>query len=601
MGIKIEPMGDMHRTHYCGTLRPENIGEHVTVCGWIQRQRDLGQLIFCDLRDRTGIVQLAFDDKTDKELFDKAFNLRSEYVIIASGTVRNRESVNKDIPTGEIEVEVDKMHVLAVAETPPFEILEDSDVREDLRLKYRYLDLRRPDMQKNIIMRHKVVKCAHDYYDENGFIEIETPNLIKSTPEGARDYLVPSRIKHGAFFALPQSPQMYKQLLMLSGFDRYMQIARCFRDEDLRADRQPEFTQIDLEMSFVDENDVMTVNEGFIKYVFKKILDIDVPTPFKRMSWQEGMDRFGSDKPDTRFGLELNDLSGMLSNCEFKVFAGALSAGGSVRAIKVPNAADKLTRKVIDKLTDFVKDYGAKGLAYTRVTADGTTSSFEKFLSEEEVKAIHTALDVKENDVILIVADAKNKVVYDSLGALRCEIARRLDLIDKSKFNFLWIVDFPLFEYSEEEGRYMAMHHPFTMPDETMLDMLETDPGKVTAKAYDMVLNGCEVGGGSIRINNPEIQERMFKALGFTAEDAQERFGFLINAFKYGAPPHGGMAYGLDRLVMLMLKLDSIRDVIAFPKVANSSELMSGAPEKVDQVQLDDLSIAIVDKNDKEN
>ena len=598
MALTVERMGDMRRTHYCGEFRPENIGQKVTVCGWIQRQRDLGHLIFCDLRDRTGIVQLAFDDKTDEELFQKAFGLRGEYVVIASGTVRERESKNFEIPTGGIEIFVDAMRVLANAETPPFEILENSDVREELRLSYRYLDLRRPDMQNNIITRHKIVKCARDYYDENGFLEIETPVLIKSTPEGARDYLVPSRVHQGKFFALPQSPQLYKQLLMLSGFDRYMQVARCFRDEDLRADRQPEFTQIDLEMSFVDENDVMTVNEGFAKRVFKEILNIDIPTPFVRMPYKEAMERFGSDKPDTRFGMELIDLSDKLTACEFKVFAGALEAGGSVRAIKVENAADKLTRKVIDKLTDFVRDYGAKGLAFTRVTADGIASSFEKFLSESEVEAIHSAVGLSDNDVLLVVADGKNKVVFDALGALRCEVAKRLDMIDKSKFAFLWVTEFPMFEYSEEEGRYVAMHHPFTSPSDDSLDLLETNPSAMTAKAYDMVLNGCEGGGGSIRINDPSVQKRVFAALGFTDEQIAERFGFLTDAFRYGAPPHGGMAYGLDRLVMLMLGLDSIRDVIAFPKVANSSELMSGAPANVDKVQLDDLSIAIIDSKE---
>ena len=592
MALNIEKMGNMQRTDYCGTLRKEDIGRTVTVCGWVQRQRDLGQLIFIDLRDRTGIVQLAFDDSTDREMFEKAFHIRSEYVLIASGEIRERSSINKDIPTGDIEIVPTELRVLSVSETTPFEILESTNVKEELRLKYRYLDLRRPPVQNAIMFRHKVVKCARDYYDENGFVEIETPIMVKSTPEGARDYLVPSRVHQGRFFALPQSPQLYKQLLMLSGFDRYMQVARCFRDEDLRADRQPEFTQIDLEMSFVDENDVMTMNEGFIKYVFKKTLDIDIPTPFERMPFKVAMERFGSDKPDTRFGLELCDLSDLLSNCEFKVFSSALESG-SVRAIKVPNSADKLTRKVIDKLTEFVRDYGAKGLAFTRFTADGVASSFEKFLTEDEVKAIHDRLDAKENDVILVVADPKDKVVFAALGALRCEIAKRLDLIDPTKFNFLWVCDFPLFEYSEEENRYVAMHHPFTHPKAEDIDRLETDPASVLAKAYDMVLNGCEVGGGSIRINDPSLQQRMFKALGFSEEDAQERFGFLIDAFKYGAPPHGGMAYGLDRLVMLMLGCDSIRDVIAFPKVANSSELMSGAPDFVDEKQLADLAIAV--------
>ena len=595
MALNIEKMDGLKRTDYCGDLRRDDIGRKVTVCGWVQRQRDLGQLIFIDLRDRTGIVQLAFDETTDKEIFEKAFQIRSEYVLIATGEVRERSSINNEIPTGEIEIVPTELKVLSVSETTPFEILESTNVKEELRLKYRYLDLRRAPVQNAIMFRHKVVKCARDYYDENGFVEIETPIMVKSTPEGARDYLVPSRVHHGKFFALPQSPQLYKQLLMLSGFDRYMQVARCFRDEDLRADRQPEFTQIDLEMSFVNEDDVMTMNEGFIKYVFKKTLDIDIPTPFERMPYKVAMERFGSDKPDTRFGLELCDLSDLLENCEFKVFASALE-GGSVRAIKVENAADKLTRKVIDKLTEFVKDYGAKGLAFTRFTADGIASSFEKFLTESEVEAIHTRLDAKENDVILIVADPKDKVVFAALGALRCEIAKRLDLIDPNKFNFLWVCDFPLFEYSEEEDRYVAMHHPFTHPRIEDIDRLETEPASVLARAYDMVLNGCEIGGGSIRINDPSMQQRMFKALGFTDEDAQERFGFLIDAFKYGAPPHGGMAYGLDRLVMLMLGCESIRDVIAFPKVANSGELMSGAPDFVEQKQLTELSIAVTEK-----
>lgn len=597
MALNIEKMDGLKRTDYCGDLRRDDIGRKVTVCGWVQRQRDLGQLIFIDLRDRSGIVQLAFDETTDKEIFEKAFQIRSEYVLIATGEIRERSSINKEIPTGEIEIVPTELKVLSVSETTPFEILESTNVKEELRLKYRYLDLRRPPVQNAIMFRHKVVKCARDYYDENGFVEIETPIMVKSTPEGARDYLVPSRVHHGKFFALPQSPQLYKQLLMLSGFDRYMQVARCFRDEDLRADRQPEFTQIDLEMSFVNEDDVMTMNEGFIKYVFKKTLDIDIPIPFERMPYKVAMERFGSDKPDTRFGLELCDLSDLLTGCEFKVFASALE-GGSVRAIKVENAADKLTRKVIDKLTDFVKDYGAKGLAFTRFTADGVASSFEKFLSEAEVEAIHTRLEAKENDVILIVADPKDKVVFAALGALRCEIAKRLDLIDPNKFNFLWVCDFPLFEYSEEEDRYVAMHHPFTHPRMEDIDRLETEPESVLARAYDMVLNGCEIGGGSIRINDPSMQQRMFKALGFTDEDAQERFGFLIDAFKYGAPPHGGMAYGLDRLVMLMLGCESIRDVIAFPKVANSGELMSGAPDFVEQKQLTELSIAVTEKSE---
>lgn len=594
--MQLDKMGSLRRTVYCGELRPANVGEEVVVCGWVQRQRDLGQLIFIDLRDRTGIVQLAFDDNTDRALFEKAFVTRSEFVAMAKGKVRIRSSINHEIPTGEIEIEVTEYKVLAEAQTPPFEILEDSNVKEDLRLTYRYLDLRRPDMQQAIIARHKIVKCARDYYDNNGFLEIETPILIKSTPEGARDYLVPSRVKKGSFFALPQSPQLYKQLLMMSGFDRYMQIARCFRDEDLRADRQPEFTQIDLEMSFVDVDDVIKVNEGFMKFLFKKMFDMDIETPFRRLTYKEAMERFGSDKPDTRFALELCDLSDELKNSDFKVFSSALSEGGSVRAICVPDSADKLTRKVIDKLTEFVRDYGAKGLAFTRFTAEGVASSFEKYLTDAEITAIHNKLGAKDNDVILVVADADDQVVFDSLGALRVEVAKRLDLIDRDKFDFLWVVDFPLFEYDKEEKRYVAKHHPFTCPKDGHFDLLETDPGNALAKAYDMVLNGTEVGGGSIRISTPDLQERMFKALGFTKEDAEKRFGFLIDAFRYGAPPHGGMAYGLDRLVMLMLKRDSIRDVIAFPKVANSSELMSGAPADVDIQQLNDLNIALIEE-----
>ena len=587
-------MNGIKRTNYCGEVTKSNVGETVVLTGWVAKVRNLGGLMFIWLRDRTGRIQLFFNEETDKELFELAAGVKNEYVLAVEGLVcaRNEADINKDMKTGEIEVKVTKVVVLNEAKLPPFHIEDKANISDVNRLKYRYLDLRRPSMQNVILMRHKIAKIARDYYDENGFIEVETPILTKSTPEGARDYLVPSRVHPSKFYALPQSPQIFKQLLMVAGFDRYMQVARCFRDEDLRADRQPEFTQIDLEMSFVDENDVMTMNEGFIKYVFKKTLDIDIPTPFERMPFKVAMERFGSDKPDTRFGLELCDLSDLLSNCEFKVFSSALESG-SVRAIKVPNSADKLTRKVIDKLTEFVRDYGAKGLAFTRFTADGVASSFEKFLTEDEVKAIHDRLDAKENDVILVVADPKDKVVFAALGALRCEIAKRLDLIDPTKFNFLWVCDFPLFEYSEEENRYVAMHHPFTHPKAEDIDRLETDPASVLAKAYDMVLNGCEVGGGSIRINDPSLQQRMFKALGFSEEDAQERFGFLIDAFKYGAPPHGGMAYGLDRLVMLMLGCDSIRDVIAFPKVANSSELMSGAPDFVDEKQLTDLAIAV--------
>ena len=589
-----EFMSGLKRTHYCGALRQEHVGTEVVVCGWVQRQRDLGQLIFVDLRDRTGLLQLAFGDTTDRQIFEKAAGVRAEYVLAVRGVVRERSAKNPELPTGDVEIEVQELRVLAKAETPPFEIVEHSNVKEELRLKYRYLDLRRPDMQDKIIQRHKIVKIARDYFDDNGFLEIETPILIKSTPEGARDYLVPSRVFPGTFFALPQSPQQYKQLLMLSGFDRYMQVARCFRDEDLRADRQPEFTQIDLEMSFIEPEDVMAIGEGFIRDVYKRLQNIDIPTPFRRITWHEAMERFGSDKPDLRFGLELVNLSDVLKDTEFRVFAGALSAGGSVRGINLKGKADELSRKEIDKLTETLKAYGAQGLAWTRLTSNGESSSYEKFLSEQEAAAVRTALGAETGDVLLLVASAKNSVVFASLGALRCELAKRFGLIDDSKPCLLWVTDFPLFEYDEEENRYVAMHHPFTAPREEDLDKLTSDPGSVCAKAYDMVLNGNEIGGGSIRINTPEVQRQMFQALGFTPEQAQQRFGFLIDAFRYGAPPHGGMAFGLDRLVMLMLGCDSIRDVIAFPKVANSSELMSSAPDVVDPKQLAELGLSIV-------
>ena len=593
-----DTMQGLKRTHYCGTLREEHIGQTVVVSGWVQRNRDLGNLMFIDLRDRSGIVQLSFDDTTDKALFEKASTARSEFVLMAQGVVRARESINKDIPTGKIEIQVNDLRILAKSETPPFEITDTTNVKEDLRLKYRYLDLRRSELQNRIISRHKIVKIARDYFDENGFIEVETPILIKSTPEGARDYLVPSRVHHGKFYALPQSPQLYKQLLMLSGYDRYMQIARCFRDEDLRADRQPEFTQIDVEMSFVDEEDVMTINEGFIKRVFKEFLNYDVPTPFRRIPYDEAMDRYGIDKPDTRFGLELVNLSDLLTDCEFKVFAGALANGGSVRGINVKGAASALSRKEIDKLTDFVKTYRAKGLAFTRITADGESSSFEKFLKPEEVAAIRERMGAEVGDVLLIVAD-KNQVVYDSLGQLRNHLARKLNLIEPNTYDFLWVTDFPLFEYDEEEGRYAAKHHPFTSPKLDQLDRLENDKDHCYARAYDVIINGYEVGGGSIRINDPEVQNKMFKALGFTEEQAMERFGFLLNAFKYGVPPHGGMAYGLDRLIMIMTGTENIRDVIAFPKVQNASELMTNCPDYVEDKSLAELAIAVVPEEEK--
>lgn len=590
-----EPMHGLSRTNYCGTLTAADIGGEVVVCGWTQRQRDLGSLIFIDLRDRTGLVQLAFDDSTNREVFNKAFTVRSEYVLAAKGTVRARSSVNEKIATGQIEIFVTELRIVGAAETPPFEIVENSPVKEELRLKYRYLDLRRADMQKNIITRHRVVKCARDYFDNNDFIEIETPMLIKSTPEGARDYLVPSRLHSGCFYALPQSPQLYKQLLMLSGFDRYMQIVRCFRDEDLRADRQPEFTQIDLEMSFTDEDGVMSMNEGFIKKVFGDVLNMDVPMPFPRLTYARSMELYGSDKPDTRFEMELCDLTDIVKDCGFKVFTGAVEAGGSVRAICAKGGFDKLTRKELDKLALFVKDYGAKGLAWTRLSGENTSSSFAKFLTPEVLQDMYAKLGAVDGDVVMIVGDADGQVVFDALGALRLEAASKLGIIPEDKFNFLWVTDFPLFEYSREEGRYFAKHHPFTMPAAEDIDKVESDPGACRAKAYDMVLNGVELGGGSVRINDPALQKRMFAALGFTPERAQDQFGFLIDAYRYGAPPHAGMAFGLDRLCMLMLGRDSIREVIAFPKVQNASELMSSCPEGVDEKQLRELHIKIAD------
>ena len=586
-----------NRTAYCGEFNESHIGKEVVVFGWAQKTRDLGNLIFIDLRDRSGILQLAFGDGTDKEVFEKAASVRAEFVLEAKGVIRKRESVNTEIPTGAVELFVNELFILAKSQTPPFEISDNCNAKEDLRLKYRYLDLRRGEMQNILMMRHKIVKSARDYYDENGFMEIETPDLIKSTPEGARDYLVPSRVHPGCFYALPQSPQLYKQLLMMSGCDRYMQIARCFRDEDLRADRQPEFTQIDMEMSFVDENDVMTLNEGLVKRVFKDVLNYDVPTPFERLTYNEAMARFGSDKPDTRFGLEICDLSDLLTNCEFKVFAGALEKG-SVRAINAKGAASVFTRKEIDKLTEVVKLYKAKGLAWTRLTPEAETSSYEKFLTEEEKLAIRERLGAETGDVLFIVGDNRNDIVFDALGALRLELGKRLDLIPKGTYNFLWVTDFPLFEWSDEENRWMAKHHPFTCPRPGDEDKLMTDPGDCYARAYDMVLNGCELGGGSIRISDTEVQDKMLQALGLSEEVAQARFGFLLDAEKYGVPPHGGMAFGLDRMVMLMLDRPSIRDVIAFPKVQTASELMTQCPTEVDQKNLDELHIAIV-KNEE--
>lgn len=586
----------MKRTIYCGQPTMQDVGKEVTVAGWVQRRRDLGNLLFLDLRDRTGIVQLAFDDRSDREVFERANACRSEFVLLATGVVRERESKNASLETGDIEIFVSDLEVLSEAKVPPFEILDDTAVNEELRLTYRYLDLRRPSMQKTILARHQIVKAARDYFDSEGFLEIETPVLIRSTPEGARDYLVPSRVHGGSFYALPQSPQLYKQMLMLSGFDRYMQIARCFRDEDLRADRQPEFTQIDLEMSFVEEDDVMAVNEGFMKRLFKQVLNLDLKTPFERMTYQQAMDQYGSDKPDVRFDLKLIDLADCLQGTSFQVFAGALKDGG-VRGINAKGAADKLSRKEIDKLTEVVKTYGGKGLAFTRLAAEKETSSYEKFLSDEEKAAVRNKMGAQPGDLLLLVADADIQIVYDALGALRCHLAKKLDLIPKDSFAFLWVTDFPLLEYNKEEERFVAKHHPFTAVADRDLDKLETCPQDCHAKAYDLVLNGCEVGGGSIRIHRPDVQQKMFAALGFSQEQAKERFGFLMEAFAYGAPPHGGMAYGLDRLVMLMLDKTSIRDVIAFPKVQNARELMVQSPSEVEQSQLADLHIQVVEES----
>ena len=585
-----EFMTGLKRTDYCSDLRIGDVGREVTVCGWVQRCRDLGQLIFIDPRDRTGIVQLAFNDKTDKEIFDKAFACRSEYVLAAKGILCERSSKNKDIPTGDIEVMVTDLRVLSKAQTPPFEIVDETSTNEELRLKYRYLDLRRRPIQNNIIMRSKIAKVARDYFYENGFIEIETPMMIKSTPEGARDYLVPSRIHKGKFYALPQSPQIYKQLLMVSGFDRYIQLARCFRDEDLRADRQPEFTQIDMELSFVDMDEIMEINEGLFKRLFKEVLGKELVTPFEKMTYNDAMENYGSDKPDIRFDMKIQNISDLVKDCGFSVFTSAVENGGSVRAIVAKNAASVYTRKEIDKLTEYVKGIGAKGLAYVR-WVDEPNASFKKFMTEEELSAIYERLGAEKGDVIFIVAD-KNSTVLTTLGALRLKVAKVLDIIP-DEFKFLWIVDFPFFEYDEESGEWLAMHHPFTMPKEECLKYLDTDPSKVIAKAYDLTLNGTELSSGSMRITDYELQQRMFKALKLTDEEIEAKFGFLVEAYKYGAPPHGGMGIGLDRVTMLMCGTDSLRDVTAFPKVQNASELMSACPSVVDDESLDVLGISV--------
>jgi len=590
----MDTMTGLKRTGYCGSFSAKNIGEEAVVCGWVQKQRDLGSLIFIDLRDRTGIVQLAFDDHTDKSVFEKAFTVRSEYVLMAKGVVRERSSKNLDIPTGEIEIDVSDLRILGESETPPFEIIENCPTSELTRLKYRYLDLRRPDLQKNILMRHRIAKITRDYFDENGFVEIETPMLIKSTPEGARDFLVPSRIHKGSFYALPQSPQLYKQLSMVAGFDRYMQIARCFRDEDLRADRQPEFTQIDVEMSFVEMEDVLAMIEGFMKKLFKEAIGVDVPEKLPRLTYKEAMERYGSDKPDTRYAMEIFDLADEVKDCGFGVFSGAVANGSRVCGITAKNAYSVLTRKEIDKLVEFVKGIGAKGIAWIRYAEDGTVaSSFAKFMTDDEMAAIKKKAGAENGDVVLIIAD-KERVTLPVLGALRQNIAKKLDIIPQDKYNLLWIVEFPFFDWDDELGQFVAMHHPFTAPLEECLPYLESDKANVRATAYDLVLNGIELASGSIRITDPELQKRIFELLGLSDEEAYEKFGFLTDAFKYGAPPHGGIGIGLDRLCMQMLRLDTLRDVVAYPKVQNASEPMTECPALVDNEQLAELGIETI-------
>ncbi|MBE6835642.1 MAG: aspartate--tRNA ligase [Ruminococcaceae bacterium] len=584
-------MTGLTRTAYCGTFRESDIGKEVTVGGWVQRQRDLGSLIFVDLRDRTGILQLAFDENSDKAVFDKAFTLRSEYVVMAKGVIRERSSKNKEIPTGDIELEVNDLRILSKAETTPFEIVENSNTSEAMRLKYRYLDLRRPDLQKNILMRHKIAKIAREYFYENDFIEIETPMMIKSTPEGARDYVVPSRIHNGKFYALPQSPQIYKQLTMIAGFDRYIQLARCFRDEDLRADRQPEFTQIDLEMSFVDCDSIMGMAEGFIKRLMKETIDVDV-NEIPRMTFEEAMNSYGSDKPDTRFGMKIQDISDWAKTTDFSVFKDTVENGGSVKAIVAENGAEKYSRKKIDKLTEHAKGIGAKGLAYIRWAEAEPNCSFAKFLKEGELEALLTALNVKQGDAVFIVSD-KTRKALTVMGALRLLVAKELDIIPENKWNFLWITEMPFFELDEETNEWVAAHHPFTMPMDESVQYLDTDKSKVKAQAFDLVLNGIELSSGSMRITDCELQTKMFELLGMSQEEIDAKFGFLVDAYHYAAPPHGGMGIGLDRLAMLICGVDSLRDVVAFPKVQNASELMSGAPSPIDEIQLDELAIAI--------
>ena len=586
-------MSIFKRSHMCGELRESNIGEKVVLNAWIQKRRNLGGLIFCDLRDKTGITQIVFNDKIPQELFDRADTLRSEYVVGVKGTVMERESKNPELPTGDIEVFADDLIIYSEADTPPIYIKDDDNVDDNLRLKYRYLDLRKKKMQDNLTFRHKLAKLTRDYFSDNGFTEVETPVLIKSTPEGARDYLVPSRVNQGRFYALPQSPQMFKQLLMVGGTDRYMQIVKCFRDEDLRADRQPEFTQIDLEMSFVDMDDVIEIQEGYLKKVFKEMKGVDIETPFPRMTYDEAMERYGSDKPDTRVGFELQDITELVKDCEFKVFTDAITAGGSVRGICVTGAAKDYTRKKIDKLTEMIKSYGAKGMVWMKVAEDGVSSSVNKFFTPEQLQAIADHMGAAAGDLILIVSD-RNKVVFDSLGFLRRHIADEMGLLDDEQYNLLWVIDFPLFEYDEEADAYHAMHHPFTSPKAEDAELLKTDPTKAKANAYDIVLNGVELGGGSIRIHDRDMQEDMFRALNMSQEDIDEKFGFLVEAFRYGTPPHGGLAYGMDRLVMLLTGEKSIREVIAFPKNQAAQCMVSEAPGTVEQQQLDELGIKIV-------
>ncbi len=593
----MENIKGMKRTHRCAELAASDAGKEVVLMGWVQKRRDLGALVFVTLRDRSGIIQVVFNSETNPELHDKAIQVRSEYVLAVRGTLelRSPEAVNKNMPTGELEVLATELRILSRSETPPFHIEEDSGANEVLRLKHRYLDLRRPDLQRKLMLRHRVAKIARDYYDQNGFLEIETPVLTKSTPEGARDYLVPSRVHPGKFFALPQSPQLFKQLLMVSGYDRYMQITKCFRDEDLRADRQPEFTQIDLEMSFVDVEDVIKVNEGFIQRVFRDTLGVEIPVPFKRLSYFEAMSRYGSDKPDTRFDMELTDVSDLVRASGFKVFQDAVANGGSVRALNAKGAGAAFSRKEIDALGEVVKTYKAKGLAWIVVEENGLKSPISKFLSENETKSLLERLSAEKGDLLLFVAD-KDEIVCDALGHLRLELGEKLNLIDPNRYDVLWVTEFPLLERDEEENRWVAKHHPFTSPMDEDLELLDTDPSKVRAKAYDIVLNGYEIGGGSIRIHNQELQAKMFNLIGFTDEQAKERFGFLLEAFKFGTPPHGGLAFGLDRLVMLLAKTNNIRDVIAFPKVQNASDLMTNAPDYVDDKQLNELYIKTVEQ-----